>query len=104
MDVRIAAAALAAVAVCMLIGAAAALAVRALVGRGLYAPHAELLGKALMADDGGTEREHRVVAVSRRGAVAVRPADEPGRPARWINPEKALETVFWIPKRRAKRC
>ena len=50
-----------------------------------YAPYAELLGKPCWINEGGDYSKFRVVAVSHKGAVAIRRWDDTsGRGAKWF--------------------
>ena len=57
--------------------------------------HAKMLGRTVEArtSDGAKWREMVVVAVSWKGALAVRPTSEPDKPARWIHKSKVDEWV-----------
>lgn len=61
-----------------------------------FAPYAERLGKACWIVDRmtGEEAMYRVVAVSHKGAVNIRPwADESGKGAFWVPSDKVAERV-----------
>ena len=59
-----------------------------------YAPFSERLDKACWLDDGATRVKHRVVAVSHRGAVNVRPWSAK-KGAFWIPADKVADRVRW---------
>ena len=55
----------------------------------VHAPHAWMLGKPCWVNEYGDYRKYRVVAVSHKGAVAIREWDDlSGKHAKWIRKEQ----------------
>ena len=63
-------------------------------------PHAYKLGQVVEARvyEGSEWEPMKVVAVSHKGAVAVRPVMDPECPARWIDKRYVEERVRWQPR------
>ena len=92
-----------AIAIWMALGAAVALLVVVLRGRALWRRKAEpvvygeWLGRECLVLKGDGWRRCRIVAVSWRGAVAVRNVtDASGRHAKWISKDKVPERMRWV--------
>ena len=56
-----------------------------------YAPYAWMLGKPCWANVNGDYYKYRVVAVSHKGAVAIRDWDDDSAKAFWVNKQKVMK-------------
>lgn len=73
------------------IGAMGFLVVGKMGDEDLICPYGKLLGKPCWANVNGDYYKYRVVAVSHKGAVAIRDWDDDSAKAVWINKQKVMK-------------